>query len=157
MTNKAPREIPPVETVVLTFNHKDLVSKKKSIANGSDIRIVYQTPENEFKVLKYRIEFPNSIETRIFFNIPDKLAYRTENFRYFIYFNNPNLTINDSLDSSIDKIFNRKVILSLEEEILPPFFANFSRYWIIKNNKDPMIPLSYSFLTGTVRKFIRGF
>lgn len=150
MANMTPREVPAGETVMAMINHKSLVDTKKSSPDASDLRVIYQTKENTFEVLKYRLEFPNSIDTRLYFNLPDKLPYRTEVFRYFIYFNNKSVKFNDSLDRSIDNIFNRRVTLTFDNDIFAPFTANFSRYWVLKNNYDKNLPLSYSLLTGTV-------
>lgn len=146
--NKLNKQIEKGETVKLSFKHKELVDEDKSKSSASDIRIVYQDNSNVFTNLDFNLYNPNSDNTTVYFNLQEPISAKTETYRYFLYFNNPDSLSNDQLKPGSEPLYNRQVKADLQELIPTPFTYKFNRKWMIKGGKE--IPNDYKLLIGSV-------
>jgi len=146
--NRLNKAVNKGETVQLKFNHRSIVDTGKSFSSGSDIRLVFLDNLNVFRVIEYRLYNPNSTDTKIYFDIEDQISAKTETFRYYLYFNNPDSLQNTTLQTGPEPNYNRQLRAELEENIPTPFTYSFNRKWMIKG--DTEIPNNYKILAGTV-------
>jgi len=99
INNNADSQLASGYSVNLTFNHQQMVNDSKSLANGNDIRIVYddgQTATEIDRILDSSSNW-NQTDTKIWFATQAAIPASENDGNYYLYYNNnnPGVTLSD--------------------------------------------------------------
>jgi uncharacterized membrane protein len=79
------KNIPAGSSLTFSLNHRNLVSAGKSLPDGSDLLVVYQSGSG-FTPVKTQIQNPNSADTKIIFETIRDISPGAADNAYFMYY-----------------------------------------------------------------------
>lgn len=139
-------DIPKNQTLTITLDHKKLVTDKKAQANGSDIKLVWNSSGDYKDVIFWTENDWDLNNTKIAFILPEKIKSGQENNSLEIYYGNA-LAKKEYSDKKNGKIWEYKYDANTGKEEKHEFFLTSSRNWALKYPTRKSEPLTFELET----------
>lgn len=135
--NESLAEIPKGNIVKFYINHAQLVTAKKSLPDGSDIRIQYWNGEKYEDTEHSFSSSPNQATTAISVALKDRLKSGAENRSYYLYYGNN--VVESSGQKELKNPSQLKYSVTFGGEEAHPLLLSVDRRWTLIS-KNPAIP-----------------
>ncbi|KKQ93639.1 MAG: hypothetical protein UT66_C0030G0008 [candidate division CPR2 bacterium GW2011_GWC1_39_9] len=130
------------KNIGVNFDHASLIKEKKSLKNGTDLRLVYWDGSNFNNVIFWLNGPLGSSQAPIIFEVAESIAPGQEDGNYFLYYGNAVAENRFKNDSKI-KRWESKYEVSFEQESSYPLLMVAEKIWNLKEkDKNLTLPVS---------------